>query len=78
MRSKEDRAAERLKNLGKLVEAAENLLEKVTEYQMQVWRYRNQAPTSTAQAMAANYFQEAYGWSNKVHRYLDREKGLSL
>jgi len=78
MRSEETRAAERMSNLKKLVEAAEKLLEKVTEYQMRVWRYRNQTPTSTAQAIAAGHFEEAYGWSNKIHLYLDREKGLSL
>ena len=78
MRSEETRVADRLNNLSKLVEAAENLLDKVTEFQTRVWRCRDRIPTSTELAIAANYFQEAYGWSNKVHLYLDREKGLSL
>lgn len=78
MRSDEDRATDRLNNLSKLVEAAENLLERVTEYQMRVWRCRDQVPSSTAQAIATAHFHEAYGWSNKIHIYLDREKRLSL
>ena len=78
MKNEGTRAAERRKNLGLLVEAAENLLDKVTEFQTRVWRCRDRIPTSTELAIAAGYFHEAYVWSNRVHLYLDREKGMSL
>ena len=67
MRSEESRVLERNKNLNKLVEAAETLLEKATEYRLRVWRCRDYGEC----------FQLTYGWMNKIHTCLDLEKRLS-
>lgn len=67
LRSEEQRVRQRHKNLNLLVEAAETLLEKLTEYRLRVWRCRE----------TGECYRESYGWSNKVHRCLDMEKRLS-